>query len=508
MVQTSYPFAAAPGNIMTEDYWTRMMRYFQGTGVIGLNLDSYNELAVTADNATRVVTVDSGSALIKGHFYDNSEPIILPIAGNATDYTRIDTIVLECKWGLDAGITAIVVKGTPDPDPYPPSLTTTYGTRWQFPLCDVVVVKSEWRIAPADLTDRRVFTGLNASQSVAITVSMPGASAKMKSNSDFVIGVGAHVDASIKIQEALDYVEDNYTYGGTVMLSEGQCYIQNQILIPTKVTLAGCGVQTEIIQSSNPLMENPTFVIPYKDSTVRDMTLTGNATPFAAATPPAIDGVCNGVLVYGDDCVVKNMTITLMRGNGVFVDQSATGGTYMMHADIRDCYISYCYGAGVRYDCNNGWVVDNTILACGDYGIYVYAAPACVAEENIIQGNYIRETGLPGINVYANATGYLRNNAIMNNKVSSAGREVASAGIFLDSGAAGHTAYTSVVGNICWKGTGTAPHFGIQIGSNAYHTRVIGNNVYDSNGDGDAAHDIADSGDSTIGATISYNLMH
>lgn len=151
MAESSFPWE----NIdTTETQFSTMFRTLNN-GVNGT--PAGDELEVIPGFAGLTVDVEPGQAMVQGHYYINTlaKTITLDTADGAND--RIDTIVLRLD-DVANTIEAVVVTGTPDSSPVPPTLTQTdpYGV-FEFPLADVLVPAAAG--VPGTITDRRAFMG-------------------------------------------------------------------------------------------------------------------------------------------------------------------------------------------------------------------------------------------------------------------------------------------------------------------------------------------------------------
>lgn len=155
MVQTYFPFSAGSGDGITEERWTKMAKYWLGTGVLQAEL---NKLQVYADSTGMQVKVKTGAAWIQGHYYESSAEEILPIAtANATN-PRIDRIILRLNW-TDNTIGLAVLQGTPAASPTAPAVTRNFA-QWELSLAQVRVNAGVITITAANVTDERTFTNL------------------------------------------------------------------------------------------------------------------------------------------------------------------------------------------------------------------------------------------------------------------------------------------------------------------------------------------------------------
>lgn len=107
---------------VTAETWQDMAQHFLKSGVLP---DVLNGLEVTADGASLTVTTKSGGAWLRGWYYENDAPVVVPIKPADTT-NRVDTVVVRLTKtpGTTTGSVALaVVKGTPGAGP--PALSDT-----------------------------------------------------------------------------------------------------------------------------------------------------------------------------------------------------------------------------------------------------------------------------------------------------------------------------------------------------------------------------------------------
>lgn len=154
MAEQSYPFDLGAGATMTAAQWRAMARRWRGSGV---NKGDQNGLAVTAGSGLQTL-VASGSAVIRGEFYNNDAS--KPLAHTAADATfgRLDLVVLEMNLTdlNNPAIVAKVVPGTPSGSPALPALTQS-STIYQIPLASVLVPALASSVST--ITDYRSWAG-------------------------------------------------------------------------------------------------------------------------------------------------------------------------------------------------------------------------------------------------------------------------------------------------------------------------------------------------------------
>lgn len=192
MTEIAFPFDAGPGAVVGETQWQQMARHFLTTGVLtGVE----NQLAVTAAGTAREVTVASGAAWLRGFHYRNTAPLVLPVAAANPTNPRIDTVVIRLDRAADT-VTAAVLTGTPAASPAAPALTQT-DDLFELPLANVAVPAAAGVVAPAGVTDRRVFTGPFDSAALALKASKAETVELVDAAGDLLVGGGPDVLARL-----------------------------------------------------------------------------------------------------------------------------------------------------------------------------------------------------------------------------------------------------------------------------------------------------------------------
>lgn len=163
MAQTSWPFE----NIDTSE--TQFSQWARNIGE-GVKRNTLNELEVYGDSSGMVVKAESGQAMVRGHYYNNSaeETLIITAADPSND--RIDNVVIE----LDPSANTIVLKvvaGTPAGSPVAPTLTQTDAGIYQIKLAEVFVEAASTTVDAGDVTDSRSYL-ITAADLTAIQASI------------------------------------------------------------------------------------------------------------------------------------------------------------------------------------------------------------------------------------------------------------------------------------------------------------------------------------------------
>lgn len=147
MAQSSWPFE----NIDTsETQYSQLFRNL-GEGVVsGHGL----ELEPDAPGTGMTVTVKSGQALVRGHYYDNTATESLAIAPADSVNPRIDSVILRLDPTANSILLAVLT-GTPASSPSAPSLTQTDSGIYEIRLANVAVAANAVLITSGNVTDTR-----------------------------------------------------------------------------------------------------------------------------------------------------------------------------------------------------------------------------------------------------------------------------------------------------------------------------------------------------------------
>ena len=113
-----------------------------------------NECEVVAsDPAAKTVEVKTGTFITGGVFGRVSTQHLLSISDNASGNPRIDRVVLRRDNANDT-VTTIVLEGTPDASPTPPSISQS-GDTYEISLAQIAVADSFSSITASEITDER-----------------------------------------------------------------------------------------------------------------------------------------------------------------------------------------------------------------------------------------------------------------------------------------------------------------------------------------------------------------
>jgi hypothetical protein len=421
---------------MTENQWAQMFRYVMGTGVMSVSFqDQLEQLFVKPGAVPLTINIESGASWIQGHYYQNDATKTLTIEPNPETGTRADLIVLECKWGLDAGITAKVIKGTagvvwgPTTNrvgAMPPAPIQTYGVKWQLPLAQVNTVQNKVTVYIAtDIIDWRTFVNSGGAKSSTYVVASDDASPLVRANADAQIPAGS-VNAEQIINEAIDIVA-GYG-GGTVLLSEGTHDTSESISMQSNVNLKGLGKKTLIQYHSTAGTNNYPAIaaIDCDNVTIADLSIDGGGATLVDASPAAAVAGYDGIGINNGTFVsVRNCWIERCLNNGVNILSTDSTRVSSYGHRVEGCYMGDNRLAGIFLEANGGIFTTNQINHNG-YGVYLYSdatTGAWGASINIINNNSIRFELMDGIKIKAltgkNAgEGNCSQNQIANNLIS------------------------------------------------------------------------------------------
>jgi hypothetical protein len=152
MTQSSFPFENADTN---ETQYSRLLRHLTKFGRGGVNgVPGDNNLKVSAGTGM-TVSVSSGQALVRGHFYISTAAEVLNIGASGA-LPRIDSVVLRLDPSADSIILAIVA-GTPNATPSAPTLTQNDTTVFELLLANVLVAAGVSNITEGAISDFRSF---------------------------------------------------------------------------------------------------------------------------------------------------------------------------------------------------------------------------------------------------------------------------------------------------------------------------------------------------------------
>jgi hypothetical protein len=481
MTQSSNPFGDCA---MDELTWSQMARYFSLTGIQAVPwLDEVNELQVTTTGgANRAISVDTGSAGIQGFYYLNDAPLTLnPDANSSPAGTRADLIVLECKYGSSAGITAKIIPGTAGVSwpagygsrtglPRPPDPVRDPFTLWQVPLAQVNVANGATVINTSDITDMRQFVNAGTAKSDTYVIAAAGASPLIRANADAVIPSG-YAYAEDIINYGIAEVATKYG-GGTVKLTEGRFDTTLSINCLSQVNVRGLGWGTKIYQQPTGTYV-PIFMLNNADwVAITDLYMNGGGSPLSrGALPASPSSNLAGVEIYDSSVnTLRNLYIDACRNCGVWIN---TIGMSSWGHRVEGCYITGSYHEGV-YTTGQQGIYTNNQLRSNAMGITLAGASGSVgASGNIVSNNHIAGNWMNGLQINSWAYSAYRNHVNSN--------------VFLSNGINANNVYAHIflLGAGCYNNFITGNQLYTDSTSAAYKpqwgiyldTTVFGNNV-------------------------------
>jgi len=153
MAEQSFPFE----NIdTTESQFSEWATNFQETGVQGSPTGT--ELGITVTGSDLNLTIAAGQAFIRGHYYINTDDLVLAVTSAGTD-TRIDIVVVELDPETNTIVTKLVQGEAVSVDPVAPTLTQSATGIYQLPIATLTIPTSTVVITAGMLVDTRTFMG-------------------------------------------------------------------------------------------------------------------------------------------------------------------------------------------------------------------------------------------------------------------------------------------------------------------------------------------------------------
>ena len=153
MAEQSFPFE----NIdTTESQFSEWATNFQETGVQGSPTGT--ELGITVTGSDLNLTIAAGQAFIRGHYYINTDDLVLPVTSAGVN-TRIDIVVVELDPEANTIVTKIVSGEAVSADPVAPTLTQSATGIYQLPIATLTIPTSTVVITAGMLVDTRTFMG-------------------------------------------------------------------------------------------------------------------------------------------------------------------------------------------------------------------------------------------------------------------------------------------------------------------------------------------------------------
>nr|MCR5652235.1 hypothetical protein [Ruminococcus sp.] len=116
---------------------------------------TYNNLLVTASGSTMSITVNSGDGIVGEKWLNNPAPINITVPSNTSEYTRIDSVIVQVNKTVTAREGNIVYReGTVTGAPHPPALVNNaYVTEYR--VANISVAPNVTAITSEDVSDLR-----------------------------------------------------------------------------------------------------------------------------------------------------------------------------------------------------------------------------------------------------------------------------------------------------------------------------------------------------------------
>lgn len=150
MTFTSYPF---DNQDTSENQYSALFRELQSSGVVGAYGDT--TLKVTANASAMAVTLSTGSAIVRGFFFNNDANYTIAI-NSPGSAVRYDAVILR----LDPAANSIVPVYVPGAGATP-ALTQTDTGIYEILLAVVTVNPGAVTIASTDVAEKRQYVGRN-----------------------------------------------------------------------------------------------------------------------------------------------------------------------------------------------------------------------------------------------------------------------------------------------------------------------------------------------------------
>ena len=169
-----------------------------------------------------------------------------------------------------------------------------------------------------------------------------------------------NTNADVVLQQLLNYLQD---FGGNIELMSGDYPIQNQLKIPSHVTICGKGASTVVLIKKTAQIESAF----YSDSTSK---ITIKSLMIISENPKAKH---TGIIFnHVGDCLVKDVAISGMGAYGVWY-RDRTFLSEIRGCKISDSGVSGIFFQGLSSKSRAGDFVPNLITNCiiygGNYGI-------------------------------------------------------------------------------------------------------------------------------------------
>jgi hypothetical protein len=152
MAQSAWPFENIDTSESQFSQWARNI----GEGVKGTS--GGTELKAFGDSSGMQVKVPAGFAMVRGHYYSNTDVETLAIGAAHATLARIDSVILELNPSANT-ILLTILPGTANASPVAPTLVQTDTGIYQIRLANVAVAAAATTITSGNVTDTRTFLG-------------------------------------------------------------------------------------------------------------------------------------------------------------------------------------------------------------------------------------------------------------------------------------------------------------------------------------------------------------
>lgn len=194
-----------------------------------------NNLAASVGVGDRVVSINTGAAIVNGKYYKNSAtPVTLEL--DPTGSNRTDRIVLRANFQTTQQIVRLAVSKGADGSATPPALAQSEGGTWEIPIANVAVNSSN----VLTITDARVFVKTPAAYgwfSTPLTLnSTLNVSGNITTTSDLIVSGGdIRIGADVDIRRSAANV---LTIDDAVSIA-GNLQVTGTVLTTGAVTMSG-----------------------------------------------------------------------------------------------------------------------------------------------------------------------------------------------------------------------------------------------------------------------------
>jgi hypothetical protein len=124
--------------------------------------------------------------------------------------------------------------------------------------------------------------------------------------------------------------------------------------------------------------------------TVSGVTINGNGLNQSPAANEYVTGANdnNGIIVFNDDCLIKDSTVYNCRSYGILSAYNAVADNFgVMNCKVYDCGANAISASCGTATGTNAYFINNEVWGCGDVGIDSYGW------DTVITGNYVHDIG-------------------------------------------------------------------------------------------------------------------